>query len=120
MARPPATANVFAMLLPSNRGERRSHEEKRLQSFIALIAGSLIGAYTGRVMRNRAFGTVADILLGITGAFAVCWILDLIGVEHDSWNYGTILVVCGAALSTATAHFVSSWLQRLPKQGSWR
>lgn len=69
-----------------------------------------IGIITGLVARNivggKAFGPVADALLGITGAFAADWIL---GVTHStlSWSSSTVFTIWGAAAPPLLAHFLA-------------
>jgi uncharacterized membrane protein YeaQ/YmgE (transglycosylase-associated protein family) len=48
---------------------------------IWLVATGLAGWASGQITRNDGFGTVADILLGITGAFVVRWSLENLGIS---------------------------------------
>jgi uncharacterized membrane protein YeaQ/YmgE (transglycosylase-associated protein family) len=47
---------------------------------IWLLAAALAGWAGGKVAGDNRFGTLADILLGITGAFVVRWSLENIGI----------------------------------------
>jgi len=48
---------------------------------IWLLAASLAGWAGGKIAGGDGFGTGADILLGITGAFVVRWSFENIGVS---------------------------------------
>ena len=69
-----------------------------------------IGIMTGLIARNivggKAFGPVADALLGITGAFAVDWILGVTNATI-SWSSSSVLTIWGAAALPLFAHFWS-------------
>src|SRR5262249_10482242 len=52
-----------------------------------------------RLAASDPFGALTDILLGITGAFAARWFMDVLrqiggNFESDSW----VFILCGAAL----------------------
>src|SRR5262245_42113337 len=61
-----------------------------------------IGIVTGLVTRSMAsgngYGRVADALLGITGAFAVDWILGVLTDTPIAWSRSTLFTIWGAAL----------------------
>jgi uncharacterized membrane protein YeaQ/YmgE (transglycosylase-associated protein family) len=48
---------------------------------IWLLAASLAGWVGGKIVGDDGFGTGADILLGLTGAFVVRWSLENIGIS---------------------------------------
>jgi uncharacterized membrane protein YeaQ/YmgE (transglycosylase-associated protein family) len=48
---------------------------------IWLLAAALAGWAGGKIAGDDGFGTGADILLGLTGAFVVRWSLENIGVS---------------------------------------
>lgn len=48
---------------------------------IWLLAAGLAGWASGKITRNDGFGTGADILLGITGAFMVRWSFENLSVS---------------------------------------
>ena len=48
---------------------------------IWLLAAALAGWAGGKITGDDGFGTLADILLGITGAFVVRWSLENIGIS---------------------------------------
>jgi uncharacterized membrane protein YeaQ/YmgE (transglycosylase-associated protein family) len=53
---------------------------------IWLLAAALAGWAGGTIAGDDRFGTGADILLGITGAFVVRWSLENIGAIHQVWH----------------------------------
>jgi len=70
-----------------------------------------IGIVTGLVTRSMAsgngYGRVADALLGITGAFAVDWILGVLTDTPIAWSRSTLFTIWGAALLPHLAHFIA-------------
>jgi len=53
---------------------------------IWLLAAALAGWAGGKIAGDEGFGTGADILLGITGAFVVRWFLENSGISiHDAY-----------------------------------
>jgi len=71
-----------------------------------LAIGILIGLTTRSVVGGKACGIVADALLGITGAFAVDWMLGVYVNTEMSWPNSTLLIVWGAAAPPLFAHFL--------------
>jgi uncharacterized membrane protein YeaQ/YmgE (transglycosylase-associated protein family) len=71
-----------------------------------------IGIFTGLVTRiivgGKAYGPVADSLLGITGAFFVNWMLGLLTHTTMSWSNSTLFTVWGATALPLLAHFLAS------------
>jgi len=70
-----------------------------MSTWITIAAGIVVGLLWRRIGATYPFGTLADILLGITGAFAGGWLSDVlrqIGVNSQSYNW--LLVLCGAGL----------------------
>ena len=63
---------------------------------IWLIAAALAGWAGGKFAVHHGFGTGADILLGVTGAFMVRWCLENIGVSLQD-VYLLLFSIWGAA-----------------------
>ena len=63
---------------------------------IWLLAAALAGWAGGKIGGDDRFGTGADILLGITGAFVVRWSLEKIGISLQD-EYLLLLSISGAA-----------------------
>jgi uncharacterized membrane protein YeaQ/YmgE (transglycosylase-associated protein family) len=71
---------------------------------IWLLAAALAGWVSGKIAGDDGFGTGADILLGITGAFVVRWSLENIGISlHDI--YLLLFSIWGAAVFPAAVRF---------------
>jgi uncharacterized membrane protein YeaQ/YmgE (transglycosylase-associated protein family) len=71
---------------------------------IWLLAAALAGWAGGEIAGDDGFGTGADILLGITGAFVVHWSLEKIGISlHDV--YLLLFSIWGAAAFPAAVRY---------------
>jgi uncharacterized membrane protein YeaQ/YmgE (transglycosylase-associated protein family) len=71
---------------------------------IWLLAAALAGWASGKIAGGGGFGTGADILLGITGAFVVRCSLEEIGIPmHDV--YLLLFSIWGAAAFPALVRF---------------
>jgi uncharacterized membrane protein YeaQ/YmgE (transglycosylase-associated protein family) len=84
-----------------------------------LITGILTGLVTRTIVGGKALGAVADALLGITGAFAVDWILRV--VPHTTavaWSYSTLFTIWGAAALPLLVHFFARRQSTRRLQGS--
>ena len=76
-------------------------------AFPWLVAiGIITGLVARKIVGGKAFGPVADALLGITGAFAVDWILGVTNTTM-SWSSSGVLTIWGAAALPLFAHFWS-------------
>jgi uncharacterized membrane protein YeaQ/YmgE (transglycosylase-associated protein family) len=76
-----------------------------LTSWWLLAIGILTGIVTRTIVGGKAYGLVADALLGITGAFAVGWILQTPSHTVLSWSDSTLFTIWGAAALPLLAHF---------------
>ena len=63
---------------------------------IWLLAAGLAGWASGKIVGNNGFGTVADILLRITGACVVRWFLENAGISLAN-VYLLLFSIWGAA-----------------------
>ena len=68
-----------------------------LTNWWLLSIGALTGLITRTIVGGKAYGTIADALLGITGAFAVDWVLGMLTHTTVSWQNATLLTIWGAA-----------------------
>jgi uncharacterized membrane protein YeaQ/YmgE (transglycosylase-associated protein family) len=83
-----------------------------LNTWTLLAIGTLTGWITRTIVGGNAYGTVADALFGITGAFAVDWILGVLVHSTIFWTDRALFTIWGAAALPLLAHwFVST---RLP------
>jgi uncharacterized membrane protein YeaQ/YmgE (transglycosylase-associated protein family) len=72
---------------------------------IWLLAAALAGWAGGRIAGDDGFGTGADILLGITGAFVVRWSLEKTGISVEN-VYLLLFSIWGAAALPAAMRLV--------------
>ena len=63
---------------------------------IWLLAAAVAGWAAGEITGNDGFGTGADLLLGITGAFLVRWFFDNVGISIAN-VYLLLFSIWGAA-----------------------
>ena len=61
--------------------------------------GIVTGLVTRTIVGGKAYGTVGDALLGVTGAFSVSWMLETLAHTHTlvSWSNSTLFTIWGAA-----------------------
>jgi uncharacterized membrane protein YeaQ/YmgE (transglycosylase-associated protein family) len=83
-----------------------------------LTIGILTGLVTRTVVGGEAYGLVADALLGITGAFAVDWMLGVVTHTTISWSNCTLFTIWGAAALPLLAHFFARRQTARRLQGS--
>ncbi len=69
-----------------------------------LLATAVAGWAAGKITGNDGFGTSADLLLGITGAFLVRWSLDNVDISLAN-VYLLLLSIWGAAALPALMRF---------------
>jgi uncharacterized membrane protein YeaQ/YmgE (transglycosylase-associated protein family) len=66
---------------------------------------------------GKAYGAVADALLGITGAFGVDW-LGVVTHATISWSNSTFFTIWGAVALPLLAHFIARRQTARQLQGS--
>ena len=66
-----------------------------------LLAVAFAGWAGGKIAGDDGFGTLADILLGITGAFTVRWSLENIGISLQAVYLLPLSILGAAALPNA-------------------
>ena len=76
-----------------------------LAAWWLLAIGILTGLVTRIIVGGKAYGPVADALLGITGAFFVNWMLGLLTQATISWSNSTLFTIGGASTPPMLAHF---------------
>jgi uncharacterized membrane protein YeaQ/YmgE (transglycosylase-associated protein family) len=62
-----------------------------------VLAGALAGWVSGKIAGDDGFGTAADVVLGITGAFVVRWSLEKIGISLPDVYLLLLFSIWGAA-----------------------
>ena len=70
-----------------------------------LIVGIIAGLVTRTIVGGKAYGPVADALLGITGAFAADWVLETFAPTPMDWTNSALITIWGAAALPLLAHF---------------
>ncbi len=73
--------------------------------FIWLLAVGLAGWASGEIVGGGGFGRVADILLGISGAFLIRFIMEQVGIPLGYVNL-LLLSIWGAAAPPATVRLL--------------
>ena len=76
-----------------------------------LLAVGLAGWARGKIAGDEGFGTGADILLGITGAFGVRWSLENFSISLED-VYLLLFSIWGAAAFSGTLRLVIKILNR--------
>jgi uncharacterized membrane protein YeaQ/YmgE (transglycosylase-associated protein family) len=72
------------------------------------LTGMLVGLVTRKIMSERAYGAIADMLLGMTGAFASSWLIEnLARSTIVAWNVRLLFVIWGAAALPFLARFLA-------------
>jgi uncharacterized membrane protein YeaQ/YmgE (transglycosylase-associated protein family) len=78
------------------------------QSVIAwLVIGLIAGWLAGKVSRGRGFGCIADILIGLVGAFLGGWIFTKLGILGGGLLYSIAAATIGAVVLVAIARLFS-------------
>jgi len=72
-----------------------------------LIVGLIAGWLAGKIARGRGFGCIADIILGIVGAFIGGWIFWKVGIAGGGFWYNLAAATLGAVILVAIAHLFS-------------
>jgi len=68
-------------------------------TWITIAVGMVVGLVYRRLATAHPFGALTDMMLGVTGAFAIRWLVDVlrqIGVNSEPYSW--VFVLCGAAL----------------------
>jgi uncharacterized membrane protein YeaQ/YmgE (transglycosylase-associated protein family) len=82
-----------------------------------LLTGLTVSLVVRRIVDGNAYGTVADMLLGISGALAMKWLIETMG----DWNgiastYRLLFIIWGAAALPTLAHLYAK-RHSIPKRG---
>lgn len=77
-----------------------------LNSWWLVTIGALTGLVTRTIVGGKAYGLVADALLGITGAFAVDVMLEVLTHTTMPWSNSILLTIWGAAALPLLAHYL--------------
>ncbi len=67
------------------------------------IVGLVAGWLTGKLTRGRGFGCIADVLIGLVGAFIGGWIFTRLGIHFYGIIGGIAAATVGAVLLVTIA-----------------
>jgi len=73
-----------------------------------LIVGLIAGWLAGKVSRGRGFGCIANILLGLVGAFLGGWIFTKLGLFGGGLLYSIAAATLGAVIIVSIARLFAS------------
>jgi uncharacterized membrane protein YeaQ/YmgE (transglycosylase-associated protein family) len=73
-----------------------------------LIVGLIAGWLAGKVSRGRGFGCIANILLGLVGAFLGGWIFTKLGLFGGGLLFSIAAATLGAVIIVAIARLFAS------------
>ncbi len=71
-----------------------------------LIAGLIAGWLTGKLMRGKGYGILADILLGLIGAVIGQWIFSRLGIFAEGGIGFIAMAVVGAVVLVGAIHLI--------------
>jgi uncharacterized membrane protein YeaQ/YmgE (transglycosylase-associated protein family) len=86
--------------------------------FIWLLFMALCGWTAGEIVGGKGFGRVADMLLGITGAFLVRFSVDALRIDVHTVNL-LLFSIWGAAALPASVRFLAKRHRGLSGHASW-
>ena len=72
-----------------------------------IIVGLIAGWLAGTISRGRGFGCIANILIGLVGAFLGGWIFEKLGVFGGGLIYSIAAATVGAVILVAIARLFS-------------
>ncbi len=83
---------------------------------VILIVGLIAGWLAGQIVRGTGFGLVADICIGIIGAFIGAWLLPKLGIHLGGGRGAAIL----SATIGAVGLLLILWLINRRGGSRWR
>jgi uncharacterized membrane protein YeaQ/YmgE (transglycosylase-associated protein family) len=86
--------------------------------FIWPLLMALCGWTAGEIVGGKGFGRVADMLLGITGAFLVRFSVDALRIDVHTVNL-LLFSIWGAAALPASVRFLAKRHRGLNGHASW-
>jgi uncharacterized membrane protein YeaQ/YmgE (transglycosylase-associated protein family) len=105
---------VFCGSLNPQSEDQKNNRFSRPGMFYStwLLVAAVAGWATGKITGNDGFGTGADLLLGITGAFVVRWSLENMGISLAN-VYLLLFSIWGAAALPAVVRLAIRRHKRL-------
>ena len=80
---------------------------------IILVVGLIAGWFSGQIVRGTGFGLVADLCIGIIGAFIGNWLLPQLGIHLGS---GIIAAIISATIGAIILLII---LRLINRRGRW-
>ena len=80
---------------------------------VILVIGLIAGWLAGKIVRGTGFGLVADMCIGIIGAFIGDWLLPRLGIHL---GYGFIAAVISATIGAVILLII---LRLIYRRGRW-
>jgi uncharacterized membrane protein YeaQ/YmgE (transglycosylase-associated protein family) len=74
----------------------------------AIIIGLLAGWITGKLMRGRGYGIIADIILGLIGAIIGNWLFAQLGIRTTGHLGFLAMATVGAVILVGAAHLLGA------------
>jgi uncharacterized membrane protein YeaQ/YmgE (transglycosylase-associated protein family) len=74
-----------------------------------VVVGLIAGWASGKIMKGRGYGVIADILLGIVGGIIGGWVVGLFGFGGGGLIWSILVAILGAVILI--------WITRLIKKG---
>lgn len=71
-----------------------------------IIIGLIAGWLAGQVSRGRGFGCIADIILGIIGAYIGGWVFMKLNIVGQGFWYSLAAATVGAVILVGIAHLL--------------
>jgi uncharacterized membrane protein YeaQ/YmgE (transglycosylase-associated protein family) len=81
--------------------------EDRHRFLYWLLVGLIAGWLAGKIARGRGFGCIADIVLGLVGAYLGGWIFEKVGILGGGFLYSLAAATLGAVILVSIAHLFS-------------
>lgn len=75
------------------RRERRLEPEKQMDILTLLVVGLIAGLLAGMVVSGGGYGILADIVIGIVGAFLGSWLFQTLDIRVPFSGIGSTIFV---------------------------
>jgi len=63
-----------------------------------IVVGLIAGWAAGKIMKGGGYGIIADILLGIVGAFIGGWVVGQLGIGGGGLVWSILVAILGAVI----------------------
>ena len=76
---------------------------------VIVVVGVIAGWLAGKIVRGSGFGIVADLCIGLVGAFIGSWLLRRLGIRLGT---GMVAAIVSATIGAVVLLFVLGLLRR--------